>query len=104
MTKFGAVKTVVDGITFASKKEARRYGELKMFERAGQISHLELQPRFPLRVNGHLVCTYVGDFAYFDLKASKRVIEDSKGFKTREYITKRKLLLALNPGIDHREV
>lgn len=102
MNKYGSKRTTSDGIAFSSRKEAKRYQELKILQLAGIIRNLTLQPRFPLKVNGILVCTYVGDFAYFEQNA--RVIEDSKGFKTREYITKRKLLLALNPGLDHREV
>ena len=102
MSKYHAKPVEIDNIRFASKREGKRYAELKLLERAGQIRNLELQPKFPLIVNGVLVCTYIGDFAYFE--ANKRVIEDSKGFKTKEYIIKRKLLLALNPGMEHREV
>jgi dsDNA-binding SOS-regulon protein len=67
MSKYGAVRTEVDGISFASKKEARRYSELKLLERAGEIADLQLQPRFPLTVNGVRVCTYVADFQYRDI-------------------------------------
>ena len=102
MTKYRSVKAVEDGFTFASQRERNRYLELKLLQKAGMIRNLELQPRFPMIVNGQKVCTYVGDFSYFE--NNHRVIEDSKGFRTREYITKRKLLLALNPGLDHREV
>lgn len=102
MNKYNAQKTVIDGVTFASAKEAKRYSELRLLERAGVIRQLELQPRFPLIVNGIKVCIYYGDFSYFENNA--RVVEDTKGFKTREYINKRKLLLALNPGLDHREI
>ena len=49
--KFGAVKTVIDGITFASKKEAERYKILALLESQGKIDNLRLQPRFPLMVN-----------------------------------------------------
>ena len=48
MSKYRNVKTEVDGILFASKKEARRYSELKLLERAGEIAHLELQPRIKI--------------------------------------------------------
>lgn len=102
VNKYKSVPTVVDGITFASKKEAARYAELKLLERAGLIRNLELQPKFPLVVNSKKVCTYIGDFSYFEKDA--RVCEDAKGMKTKVYIIKRKLLLALNPGLDHREV
>lgn len=97
MSKYGAVRTEVDGISFASKKEARRYGELKLLQRAGKIENLSLQPRFPLVVNGLKVCTYVGDFLYgIPGDASSLVVEDAKGFKTPEYKLKAKLFKALN--------
>jgi Protein of unknown function (DUF1064). len=101
-SKYSAKPTIVDGIRFASKAESRRYGELKTLERAGVISHLELQPRFPLIVNGTVVCTYIGDFRY--LENGKSVTEDVKGVKTDAYSIKRKLLFATHPGIDHREI
>lgn len=102
--KFNAHRTTVDGITFDSKKEAKRYGELRLLEKAGEIRNLELQPKFPLIVNGVKVCTYIADAAYFEKNA--RVVEDVKSgpTKTAAYRIKRKLLLALNPGLDHREV
>lgn len=102
-SKYRNVPTVVDGITFSSRKEAKRYGELKMLERAKQISCLELQPRYPLAVNGKKVCTYVGDFAFNELHSGKKVCVDTKGFKTKDYIIKRKLFMALYPEIEHRE-
>jgi len=102
--KFNARKTTVDGITFDSAKEAKRIGELRLLERAGVIRNLELQPAFPLVVNGVKVCVYRADAAYFENNA--RVVEDVKSqpTKTPVYRLKRKLLLALNPGLDHREV
>lgn len=101
-SKYSAKPTSVDGIRFASKAESRRYSELKALERAGIISHLELQPRFPLIVNGSVICTYVGDFRY--IENGKSATEDVKGFKTDVYSIKKKLLLATHPGIDHREI
>lgn len=92
--KYGNRKTVVDGITFDSAKEAKRYGELKVLQRAGEITSLELQPRFPIVINGVKVCTYVADFGYVDQIGSP-VVEDVKGMKTREYILKRKLMKAV---------
>ena len=103
--KYDAKPTVVDGIRFHSKKEAKRYGELKLLVLAGLIDTLELQPKFPLKVNGILITTYIGDFRY-RLKedgAWRSVVEDAKGFRTREYRLKKKLLLALH-GIEVREV
>jgi hypothetical protein len=100
--KYGNVRVKADGHEFASKKEAARYFELKMLARIGEITGLELQPRFPLKVNGKLVCTYVGDFSYQD-QTGKVVVEDAKGVRTREYITKSKLFEALH-GFPIREV
>lgn len=73
------IKTVVDEIKFDSKKEARRYCELKLLERAGEIENLELQVRFDLMVNGQKVCAYIADFRYFENGAE--IIEDVKGMK-----------------------
>jgi hypothetical protein len=91
---FGAQKTVVDGITFDSKKEARRYGVLKLLERAGEITDLELQPKFtlgsqddPVKIrskgfpNGRR-CSYKADFRYLDNATGLVVVEDSKGHDT----------------------
>jgi hypothetical protein len=94
--KFRNVPTEVDGIAFASKKEARRYGELKLLERAGQITGLKVHPAFPLDVNGHPVCRYVGDFAY--VRGGVEVVEDVKSPITRKhpvYRLKAKLFEAL---------
>ena len=101
-SKYHSRKETVDNIVFASRKEAARYKELRLLERSGCIHGLELQPKFPLKVNGKLICNYIADFAYF--AGDSRIYEDSKGFKTPVYRIKRKLLMALNPGLDHREV
>jgi len=100
VSKYRGIPTTCDGIKFASMKEARRYGELKLLLRAGRISDLRLQVRYPLEVNGHLVCTYVSDFDYIEGGAS--VTEDVKGFKTPAYKIKRKLMAAIH-GIVIRE-
>lgn len=102
--KYRNRRTVVDGISFASAKEARRYGELKLLERAGEIENLTLQPRFRLEVNGKHVTTYVADFLY-GLKgdASSLIVEDAKGFKTDAYKIKAKLFEAVM-GFPVREV
>lgn len=103
--KYGAKKTVVDGITFPSKAEALRYAELKILLRAGQIADLTRQPRFPLVVAGQLVGTYIADFSYTDVATGKSVVEDVKSPATRTdvYRLKIKLLRALH-GIDVVEV
>lgn len=97
MNKYGAVKTVVDGITFHSKKEADRYCEMKLLVRAGEISELELQPAFRCVVNGALICTYFADFRYLDCRHG-RVVEDVKSESTSKdkvYRLKKKLVEAL---------
>ncbi len=93
--KYRNVPTVVDGIRFASKREAFRYCELKLLERAGDIKELRLQPRYPLAVNGLHVSTYVGDFEYVESKSGRLITEDSKGVRTRDFINKAKLFHAL---------
>jgi hypothetical protein len=92
-TKYRAVRTVVDGISFASKKEARRYSELKLMEKAGEIRDLCLQPRYVLNVNNVKVTTYVADFEYWT--GNRRIVEDCKGFRTDVYRLKAKLMDAL---------
>jgi len=102
-SKYAAIPTVVDGIRFASKREARRYGELRLLERAGEIASLELQPTFPCVVSGAKVCTYIADFAYTS-EAGKRVVEDVKGVKTPVYRLKKKLVEAIYQNVTIVEV
>jgi len=66
----------LDGIVFDSKREMARYAVLKQQERAGMITHLELQPEFKVTINGHLFCRYKPDFAYF--RNGERIVEDVK--------------------------
>ncbi len=77
--KYHAKPTVIDGIRFASKKEAGRYSTLKMLYSRGVIKNLEIQPRFKIEINGVKVCDYVADFQY--QYQGKYVVEDVKGFK-----------------------
>ncbi len=92
--KFNAVKTVVEGITFDSAKEARRYGELRLLEKNGEIRNLEIKPVYPFIVNGKTCFKMVPDFAYFDGK--RRIVEDVKSppTKTRAYRIKKKCIEA----------
>lgn len=99
-SKYGAVKTLVDGIRFDSKAEARRYYELKLLQAAGEISDLTLQPRFPLyvyefgnREEPAKIGEYVADFGY--IKADgEEVTEDVKGFSTPMYRWKKRHVAA----------
>ena len=99
--KYSNEKTVVEGIKFDSKKEANRYSELRLLEAHGAIQSLEVQPKFQLVVNGQRIGAYVGDFKY--IEEGETVIEDAKGFKTRVYGLKKRLMKALF-GIEIKEV
>lgn len=100
-SKYRNVKTTVDGITFDSAKEARRWNELRMLEKAGTITGLRRQVRFDLEANGRLICVYVCDFLYHH--GGKEVVEDVKGVRTDVYRLKKKMMLACY-GIDVQEV
>lgn len=99
--KYGAKKTVVDGIKFDSQREAARYLDLLILFRAGKIRNLELQPQFEFKIDGKLMFKYIADFAYFE--GETRVVEDSKGFKTAVYKLKKKIVEA-HHKIQVREV
>lgn len=110
MSKYGARKTVFQGITFDSQKEAQRYAELRMLERGKVISDLRRQVKFDLlpaqKIGGKLIeraVTYVADFTYVDKRTGEFIVEDTKGCKTKEYILKRKMMLYFH-GIRIREV
>ena len=102
-SKYGAKKTIVDGIKFDSKWEAERYGQLKAMEKAMFIRDLELQVPYDLIVNDVKICRYIADFRY--KKESNHtitndeyyveVVEDTKGFETQEFKLKKKLMKAL---------
>lgn len=96
--KYGNKKVVRDGIEFDSIKECQRYCELKLMQRAGLISDLQTQVSFELipaqRIDGKVVeraVNYIADFVY--QQDGQKVVEDTKGFKTKDYILKRKLML-----------
>ena len=121
-SKFHSKKITVDGITFDSKKEYRRYCELILLEKAGHIQNLELQKVYELipaqyetferygKSGNRLkdgnrciekACVYKADFVYTE--NGKTVVEDTKGFKTKDYIIKRKLMLHIH-GIRIKEI
>jgi len=92
--KYNAKKVRLDGLTFDSKAEARRYQELKLLEQAGEISDLEIHPRYEIIINGVKVCNYIADFRY--MSDGEQVVEDVKGVKTAVYRLKNKLMLAVH--------
>lgn len=101
VNKYRNKRTEVDNVIFASKREASRYKDLKLMEQFGSISGLTLQPRYPLIVNDVKIGTYVGDFQFFE--GDKKIIEDTKGFRTRVFVMKKNLMKAIY-GIEIREV
>lgn len=124
-SKYRAKKVIVDGIEFHSKKEANRYSELKILERAGEIENLQLQVPFVIipaqyqeetvitkrgkeKIQKKLVerkTTYVADFVY--TKDGEMIVEDVKGYRMAGaysiFVIKRKLMLQVH-GIRVSEV
>lgn len=123
--KYFNVKTKAsDGIIFDSTKEARRYEQLLLLQRAGEISDIKRQVTYELipaqyetieryskdgkrlKDQQRLVerkVEYIADFTYTDTKTGEVIVEDAKGFRTKDFILKRKLLL-FRHGIKLREV
>lgn len=109
MSKYKSRKVTVDGVTFDSKKEYRRYSELSLLEKAGIIHSLKRQVRFELLPSqrgkdgkvAERAVTYIADFVYFE--GDKLIVEDTKGFRTKDYIIKRKLMLYMH-GVRIKEV
>lgn len=119
--KYGNRKVEADGIVFDSIKEKRRWDELKLAEAAGAIGDLRRQVRFELIpaqrepdtrgpkggvIKGRLIerkVEYVADFVYIDLQTGEKVVEDTKGMRTPDYILKRKMMLYFH-GIKVREI
>jgi|TARA_R100001460_G_scaffold102440_1_gene147041 hypothetical protein len=100
--KYGAQKTTVDGITFDSKWESQRWGELRAMERGGYVKDLERQVKYEIIVNDQKICRYVADFRYKkvdDDGTEETVVEDAKGFETPDFKLKKKLMKAVH-GIE----
>lgn len=118
MSKYHSRKITKDGQTFDSVKEYRRYCELLLFARAGAITNLQRQVKYLLIPaqyepdtiskrgtvkRGKVIereCAYFADFVY--IENGKKVVEDTKGVRTSEYIMKRKLMLWIH-GIRIKE-
>jgi hypothetical protein len=92
-SKYGNKRTLYDGIWFDSDAESKRYATLKLWQQAGIISQLELQPQYPCVINGKKCFLYKADFRY--TRDGQQVIEDVKGYRTKEYILKKKVIEAL---------
>lgn len=125
--KYNNTKVTVDGQTFASQKEANRYYELKLLEKAGKIKDLATQVKFVLIpeqrepditgkrggvIKGKLIereLSYIADFCYTDTATGQMIVEDVKGYRAtdaaayRVFVIKRKLMLYML-GIKVKEV
>ena len=97
--KYGARKTVVDGITFDSKAEAAYYASLRLRYLADEVVSVELQKPYPLTINGFVVGVYKADFAFHDVPAGKYRVIDVKGKDTPLSKLKRKMVKAIY-GLD----
>jgi hypothetical protein len=102
VNKYRNKKTVSSGLKFDSKKEAKQYEKLKVLELIGEISDLQTQVKFsliPSQYEGigkrrkclERECSYVADFVFY--RNGTLVVQDTKGFRTADYIMKRKLML-----------
>ena len=102
--KYKNKKVVIDNIEFDSQREALRYLDLKVLQKANLISDLQLQVKFELipKQDGEKACHYVADFVYKD-ENGQTVVEDTKGMRTKDYIIKRKLML-FRHGIKIKEI
>ena len=103
MSKYGNIKTVTsDGIKHDSIKEANRWCELNLLQRAGVISDLKRQVKFELipKQEGERAVYYIADFVY--IENGKKVVEDTKGCRTEVYKLKKKMMLYFH-GIKIKE-
>jgi hypothetical protein len=118
-SKYNAKKVEYKGMTFDSKRELKRYQELELLQEAGEISNLQRQVKYvliPAQREADIIgvkggvkkgkviereCAYTADFVYEE--GGETVVEDSKGFKTKDYSIKRKLMLYVY-GIKIKEV
>lgn len=106
MNKYRNKKVQVDMYVFDSIAESKRYKELKLLERAGEIQDLELQPRFLLqeafKKNGkaYRKIEYIADFKY--IENGKTVVEDVKGMQTDVFKIKHKLFEKKYPDLELR--
>lgn len=107
-SKYGSRKVTIDGVTYDSLKEYHRFCNLKLMQRAGIITGLQRQVKYELiptqRINGKVIERPVNYYADFVYKMDRQlVVEDVKGYKTPEYVIKRKLMLSVY-GIQIHEV
>lgn len=109
--KYNAKPTQVDGHNFDSKREAARYQELTLLQRAGEICNLQLHPTFELQKSfkdstgkKHRAIVYEADFSYYEKGNPRPIVEDTKGFETQAWLIKKKMFLFHYPLYDLRVV
>lgn len=117
-SKYYNIKTkTTDGLVFDSHKEARRWEQLLLLQKAGKIVELRRQVKFELipaqyeyyeryskkgerlKDGKRLIerkTEYIADFVYTDAETGETIVEDAKGMRTKEYVLKRKLMLAVH--------
>jgi hypothetical protein len=103
VSKYNNRRVTLDGHTFDSVAERRRYQELCLLRAAGELTGLVTHPRFPLVVNGVPIATYEADFGYTETATGRAVVEDVKGVRTDVYRIKCRLMRACY-GIEVKEV
>lgn len=121
MAKYKNKKVCINGMEFDSRKEANRYLKLLDEQQRGYITDLQTQVKYVLipaqresdkvgvrggKIKGKLIereCAYIADFVYKDRLTEKTIVEDTKGFRTKDYLIKRKLMLYIH-GIRIKEV
>ena len=108
--KYKNKEKIVDGIKFDSKLEARRYIQLKLLQRAGEITDLRMQVEFVLqpsyKKNGKTIraIKYIADFVYYDVKRKETIVEDTKGFRNEVYKLKKKIFEYIYPYLQIKEI
>ena len=108
-SKYKNKKVEYNGIKFDSQKERNYYIKLKLLEEKGKIKDLklqvkyELQPKFQIGNKTYQKITYKADFSYISIDDNKLHVVDVKGFKTKEYLLKKKIL-AYKYGIEIEEI
>lgn len=113
-SKYKAQPQIIENVRFASKKEANRFSELRLLERAGHIVELTPHPKFKFEIDGIPVlikskgfpngrqASYTADFSYVEVKTGELILEDTKGMDTSESRLRRAIVEAMWPDLKIR--
>ena len=102
-SKYGAVRTVYNGVTYASRSEANYARYLDLQKKAGAIKKWEGQVKWPLIVDGQKLCTMIPDFLVY-FPDGKTALVEVKGVSSAVYKLKVKLFRILHPNVDYRVI